>query len=158
MREEWHELSSEIQNLGSISQFKKALLNFIRPNLNPVYYILDPIGLKFLTRLRLEFSHLREHKYRHNFCDTNVPFCSCGMLEAETTEHFLQRCPTYSNERAVLLDRLNQILPANNLSKGELVHLLLYGNSDLSDNENMHIIQATIKFLKNTGRFDTLLS
>ena len=42
--------------------------------MNPVYNIHDPIGLKFLTRLRVNFSHLREHKFRHNFLDTLILF------------------------------------------------------------------------------------
>ena len=38
----------------------------------PVYGLKDPLVLKLLTRLRFDFSHLREHKYGHNFGDTLV--------------------------------------------------------------------------------------
>ena len=34
----------------------------------------DPLSEKFLTRLRLKFSHLKEHKFRHGFADS---FMSC---------------------------------------------------------------------------------
>ena len=33
----------------------------------------DEVGIKLLMRLRLGFSHLREHKFRHNFADTLNP-------------------------------------------------------------------------------------
>ena len=38
----------------------------------------DPLSEKFLTRLRLKFSHLKEHKFRHGFADTINPMCACG--------------------------------------------------------------------------------
>ena len=47
--------------------FRNALLKIDRPTLKPVYNILDPNGLKLLTRLRLGLSHLNEHKFNHNF-------------------------------------------------------------------------------------------
>ena len=58
---------------------------------NPLFSVYDPLGVKLLTRLRLEFSHLNEHKFRHDFKDTLNPLCTCGA-EAETTEHFLLHC------------------------------------------------------------------
>ena len=38
--------------------------------------------------LRLNFSHLNEHKFRHNFLGTINPLCSCGSESAtgETPE------------------------------------------------------------------------
>ena len=53
-----------------------------------IYNIYDPQGPKFLNKLRLGFSRLREHKFRHDFADTvNPSLCSCA-LEIESTEHF----------------------------------------------------------------------
>ena len=49
-----------------------------------LFSIHDPTGVKLLTRLRLKFSHLNEHKFRHNFKDTVV----CGTA-TETTTLFL---------------------------------------------------------------------
>ena len=39
----------------------------------------DVSGLKLLTRLRSNFSHLNEHKFRHHFKDTNNPK-QCGVV------------------------------------------------------------------------------
>ena len=49
------------------------------------------ILLKLLSRLRLQFSHLNEHKFRHSFNDTVNPRCPCGT-EVETNEDFLLYC------------------------------------------------------------------
>ena len=43
--------------------------------------------LNFLTRLRLRFSHLKEHKFRHGFLDTLNPLCNCSLKD-EDNEHF----------------------------------------------------------------------
>ena len=45
-------------------------------------------------RLRLEFSDLREHKFRLNFADNVNTLCSCA-LETESTDHFFLRCQNY---------------------------------------------------------------
>ena len=79
--EEWNKLGPELKDSVSISKFKKSLLAFIRPNMSPVYKINDPLGLKLLTRLRVNFSHLKEHKFRHNFLDTINSLCSYVVLK-----------------------------------------------------------------------------
>ena len=54
---------------------------------NLIFSIYDPLGVKLLTRLRLQFSHLNEHKFRHGFGDTINAMSACGS-GAETTKHF----------------------------------------------------------------------
>ena len=63
---EWNKLDSEIRNAETYAFFKKMLLNFTRPIGNNTYKIYDSVGIKLITRLRLGFSHLPEHKFRHN--------------------------------------------------------------------------------------------
>ena len=46
--------------------------------------------MKLLSRLRLQFTYLNEHKFRHGFNETVNPMCSRGN-DVETTEHFLLR-------------------------------------------------------------------
>ena len=60
-----YKLNETVRNSESDSMFKSRLL-FIRPLDRNVYNIFEPIGLKFLTRLHLSFSHLNEHRFRHN--------------------------------------------------------------------------------------------
>ena len=61
-----------------------------------------------LTRLRLGFSHLREHKFRHDVKDTLNPLCSCST-EAETTAHYFLRCHFYNSNRSTLVNDLGNI-------------------------------------------------
>ena len=46
---------------------------------NKTFSIYDPLGIKLLNRLRADFSHLNEHKFRHNFADILNPLCSCSL-------------------------------------------------------------------------------
>ena len=52
-------------------------LGFIRPMPNSIYNIYNPLRVKHLSRLRIEISHLKEHKFKHNFQDSIDPMCNC---------------------------------------------------------------------------------
>ena len=80
-------LDSLIKNLPSIATFKRAILDFMRPVPTPMFKINRLSGFIFLTRLRVGFSHLREHKFRHGFLDIVDPICSCRTNAVENTEH-----------------------------------------------------------------------
>ena len=64
---EWNKLDCYIKNSDSFAIFKKRIFEFIRPKPNNIFNIHNPFGIKYLTRLRVGFSHLKEHKFRHNF-------------------------------------------------------------------------------------------
>ena len=51
---------------------------------NPLFSVHDSLAVKLITRLRLEFSHLDELKFRHGFKDTLNPLCTC-RAKVETT-------------------------------------------------------------------------
>ena len=57
---EWSKLNDKIRNIKSINKFKVTILNFIGPKGNSVFDIHDTNGIKLLSRLRLNFSHLNE--------------------------------------------------------------------------------------------------
>ena len=80
---QWNTLDTKIKTLPTLPSFKSA----IRPEPNSTYNVQHASGIVLLNRLRVGFSHLREHKFRHNFVDTNDPFCNCRTNEIETTEH-----------------------------------------------------------------------
>ena len=67
------------RKVKTYSLFRKNLLAFTRPIEDSIYRIYDILGIKLLHRLRLGFSHLREHKFRHNFPDNMNPLCSCYL-------------------------------------------------------------------------------
>ena len=141
---EWNKLDTSIYQAASYSVFRKALLDFIRPTANSTFGTNDVSGLKLLTRLRVGFSHLREHKFKHNFQDTLNPLCPCS-LEAEDTYHFFMRCQNFSNQRDVLFHDLNSInSEILKMSENEIVQVLLFGNKSFSKDMNFRIIISPI--------------
>ena len=84
------------------------MLSFIRPKHVDTFGIQNPTGLQLLTRLRLGFSQLNEHKFRHNFLDFLNPLCQC-KLEPEATYHFLLRCHLFQAERTTFLNDIKEI-------------------------------------------------
>ena len=105
---EWKKLDLEIRNSASLEIFKKHSSNFIRPNSNNAFNINNPLGLKLLTCLRIGFSHLKEHKFKHNFQGSTDLLCSCGN-DIESTFHFFLPCPNFTTQRQTLLNKLKSI-------------------------------------------------
>ena len=151
---EWNKLDPEIRNAETYAFFRKMLLNFITPTGNSTYKIYDSLGIKLLTRLRFGFSHLSEHKFRHNFTDSLNPLCSCS-LETESTLHFFLRCQNYTTLRRALMTDLKNINDTiMSLNENDLPHVMLYGNKHFDSNMNISILTATITFIKVSERFD----
>ena len=136
--------------------FKIQLLNFIRPNSNSVFNINNPLGLKLLTRLRIGFSHLKEHKFKHNFQDSVDPLCSCGN-DIESTVHFFLHCPNFTTQSGTLLNKL-KITNASIMAKNEnsVVRTLLFGRPDFNYSTNKEIINAAIILILTTEQFTVL--
>ena len=102
---EWNNLSPEIGKSVSYKVFKNSLLKFKRPSPDSLFNVSDSLGIKLLTRLRLDLSHLREQQFNHNFQDTINPLCSC-RLESESTNHFFLHCQNFMNLCKCLLNEL----------------------------------------------------
>ena len=92
-------------------------------------------------------SHLREHKFKHNFQDCLNPICSRGV-DIESISHFLLHCPTFNDERYTLISALNdndwKLLE---LTKSFLSQTLLYANTLFDQEKNTRILNATINIL-----------
>ena len=137
---------------NTLGEFKGKLLAKIRPNMKSVFEVRDIRGVRCLTKLRVKFSPLNEHKFRHNF-ESLSPICACNS-GIEDNEHFLLHCPIYDQMRNDLLDQLSRIpgLELGNLSSGALCELLLFGNPRFNDIANKLILEATISFILSTRR------
>ena len=75
----------------------------------------------------------------------------------EDTEHFLLLCPSFDLQRQDLLAGVLAILRPfglDNLSNKVLTQYLLYGNKDLHIDLNRKILELTLAFIHNAGRFD----
>ena len=84
---EWTNLSPEIRKSVPYEVFKNSLLKFIKLSPSSLFNVSDSFRIKLLTRLRLGLSHLREHRFNHNFQDSINPLCPAS-LESESTTHF----------------------------------------------------------------------
>ena len=89
--EEWFLLDPSIRNSETINVLKQKLLPFGCPLENCIFNIFRAEGLKLLTRLRLCFSHLNDHRFGHNFQECLNPLCTCN-LEKKNTFHYLLYC------------------------------------------------------------------
>ena len=147
---EWNNLDQHIRKSKSISIFKSNILKFIQPKPNSVYHCHNPKGIKLLTRLRLGLSHLPEHKFKHSFQDCFNPLCLCGN-EIETSTHYLHQCPTYTNERMILLNKIKSIdCSILESSDAAVTKFLLFGDNSFSDSSNTLILNSTIEFIIST--------
>ena len=151
----WNYLSSFIKSSPTLEVFKKRYMDFFKVIPNSVYGIHNPIGLKYLTRLRVGLSHLRVHKYHHNFSDTTSKMCPCHLNVPESVEHYLLHCPSYSDLRSELFGKLRLIIGLPTLiSSSFTCNMLLNGNYHYDFNTNKKIIELTISFITSSNRFD----
>ena len=151
---EWNLLDVSIQSCRTVSEFKRKLIHLVRPPKISIFNIHDIKGTKLLTQLRVEFSDLRNHRYRHNFNCPN-PYCTC-KTGIEDNEHFLLHCPRFSSQRRVLLDLVSSSVNVDTMrfSSKELCNLLLYGDPNFNILTNRVIIESTLRFIKTTKRFE----
>ena len=149
----WNNLDPTIRNLPNISQFKNALQQLIRPKERHLFGINDRVGVNLLTRLRVDFSDLKLHKFNHRFnCDS--PLCSCGQ-SSESTVHFFLHCQLYTDLRKVLLDSVSEIYlnDVRVYPDQHMFHILLYGSESFNSVANRMILESTIRYIKDSNRF-----
>ena len=142
----------------SSSAFKEHLIKEIRPPPNSAFNIHNPIGLKYITRLRLGLSHLNEHRFNHNFENCLSPKCICSS-ENESTLHFFLHSHYYISIRKALFEEVKAI--GANLLKFpdcKLTDILLYGCSHFDENQNRFLLISSIEYIMNSKRLDGSLS
>ena len=151
---EWNKLDLSIRNSASLNVFKGRLLQSVRPLENSVFTCHNPIGIKYLTRLRLGLSHLRYHKFKHGFLDAVVPLCSCSKA-IENTVHYFLPCPNFSTARNTFLNEI-AIVDRSIIDQDEIkiIQTFLYGKPTYSVNDNKLILDASIKYILETKRSD----
>ena len=154
--ENWSKLDNSVKILPSLTCFKKHLDSFIRPKGNVFYGINDNSGIELLTKIRVAFSDLRDHRYTHNF-NCNSPICACGM-EDETSVHYFLCCPRYQSQRNILLSKISEIIGSDVtiLPNDHLNKILMYGSNVYSLICNKLIIEQAIFFIKSSMRFKKL--
>ena len=152
----WNNIDDTIKSLPSLNEFKNKLCKFIRPEKSSFYNIRDSYGIKLLTKIRVSFSDLRDHRYDHKFnCDN--PTCLCG-LEDETAVPFFLCCPRFDQLRIAYLGKVSEIVGSDVtvLPNDHLTHILMYGSNIYNGVSNEAIIIETIQFIKKSERFKKL--
>ena len=151
----WNTIIYNFEDFPSFDSLKEHMLSLFRPKIKSIFGVHDPLALQHLFQLRVSLSPLRSHKNRHNFIDTPSDICHCKQ-GSEDSNHFLFSCPSYITERETLEISVKEILLRNNLIHLEnQSQLYLYGYHSLSYADNMLILIATLKFIKDTRRFST---
>ena len=79
---EWNQVDETIKNLPTVSLFKRELVRLVRPSKKPYF------GINDLEGTRVQFSNLREHKFRHNFrCPSPMYLCQTGTMNTSCNAH-----------------------------------------------------------------------
>ena len=151
---EWNKVDIDIRKSKSYATFRNTLLKLGRPIQRAIYSISNPVavGLKLLTCHGL--SHLNEHRFNHNFQNCINPLCSCS-LEIEPTSHlYCTAIIILYNIRVTLLNSIAESIGNTfNINNECLVNLLLFGRKKYIKIDNSHIINATVTYLLDSGRF-----
>ena len=125
-----------------------------KSNERQLFSIHDPQGVKLLSRLRLNFSHLNKDQFRHDFKDCVSPMCGCG-LKIESTQHFFFCCRFCHVERSELLNSLYDIdLAINELNESTIINLILFGSDKYHIEINRKRLLNCITYIKATARFN----
>ena len=150
---EWNKLNDEIKGATSFSLFKVSLLKMGLPHANSTYRIHNSVGIRLLTRLRLDLSHLSEHKFRHNFADCVNPLCSCS-IKLETTIHFFLHCRNFLNIRRKLFEKIKPLdKTLLQLNDESLLTVLLFGSKICNEQVNVQTLNASIHYIIDSDRF-----
>ena len=125
----------------------------IRPSSNCTFNCHRPNEIKLITRSTLGLSHLRQHKFRHNFKDTLNSICHRDYYLLPVNS------PNHLDERATLLDNV-QIIGENIHDKNdfEVSKLLLLGVTSNNHASNTGILNATIQYTLAAKRFEVPLT
>ena len=151
----WNNLGFDFQNSKSLDIFKHKINSFIRPIPKSIFGIHNPKGLKCLFQLRVGLSPLKYDKRRHNFADTPSDICECGMA-SENTSHFLFFCTNFQAQRVQLMNRVLPLL--QNYDLMQHIHnprIFLYGDISISNSDNKTILQSSLNYILQTGKFGT---
>ena len=121
----------------------------IRPNMFPIIVVPPHFmhGNRLLsilhTRLRNNCSDLKHDLFINHVSDHDLCFY-CNVIE--NVDHYFFHCNRYRNERLQLFRETRHLHPLN-------CKLLLYGSNTFTHVDNITIVEAVHKYIKDTKRF-----
>ena len=126
---ERNQLNNGFMKIECTQKLTETLIK-LTSNGNSVFGNSDIYGINLFTHLRLNFSHLNEHNFRHNFNNTINPMCNCGA-DTERTIHYLLRSQLYSVQPVELFNDIYKLnFRLQNSSEDQLLSVLLYGSEN----------------------------
>ena len=96
-----------------------------------------------MAKLRMGCSNLNGHLYSMKLIDS--PACSCGFINENEFHFFL--CPLNNRPRVTLQNAMGNIASFT-------LRTLLYGSENLDLTVNKRIVIETLRFIKDSKRFD----
>ena len=133
--------------------FKEKLKRKIKPPKIRHYNWGSKRGNALWTQLRVGRSFLNSHGFAIHLAETDLCLCS----RSESVSHFLTECFLYTEERKILYDSMEQILPKfKTLPNKTKLDILLHGinlHSEETDSRNSKIIFVVQNFILKTKRF-----
>lgn len=99
------------------------------------------LGQIYNSRIRTQSSGLNAHLFMKNLVEN--PFCSCGQVE--DSKHFFFVCTRFREHRRQMFAKLSY--------DPITIDKLLFGDNNLSDDENAENFLVIQIFISKTGRF-----
>ena len=141
----WNRLDENTRKITNYESFKDTLMaNTID---NPLFYVGSRQEQIIMAKLRMGGSNLNGHLYSMKLIDS--PACSCGFIN-ENEFHFFLVCPLYNRPRVTLQNAMGNIAPF-------ILRTLLYRSENLDLTVNKRIVTETLRFIKDSKRFDPWL-
>ena len=104
--------------------------------------------MKLLIRIRLGFSFLGQHKFRHNSEDTVNALCSCSIQTQKTLQVFLRHQFFNDIREILMIDLTNINRSLLSLNQNKLISVLLYGSDAFDNKTNFKILICTVQPIK----------
>jgi hypothetical protein len=140
----WNSLDKNVRESPSLEIFKNSFKTEAIAN-SELFYLGPRWPAIHHARLRIGCSKLNAHLY-HNLHVIQSPQCVCGYPQ-EDPQHFFFNCPCFNTQRGALLNTVG--LVSNNINE----RMLLYGDPDISFDDNRIVFDAVLKFINQTDRF-----
>ena len=143
--QQWNSLPLIVRNIQSLSLFKCEFLRTMFPTrVVPPHFMHGNRLLSILhTRLRNNCSDLKHELFINHVSDHDLCFY-CNVIE--NVDHYFFHCNRYRNERLQLFRETRHLHPLN-------CKLLLYGSNTFTHEDNITIVEAVHKYIKDTKRF-----
>ena len=141
---EWNKHSLSIRNSTSFGKPKGKLLQFLKLQKTVYIPVTIPEELSTLQKLKLGFSHLCYHKFKHGFLHATDPLCSCRTAIEKTVYYFFH-CPNFSTVSNTFLNEIPVDRSIIGQEEIKIIQTFLYGNSFYSANDSKLILKCEYK-------------